>query len=171
MPRATFRASSLALYGFAACCLSGCIVDHASPSTESLLNEPRENARARVFDPVALRVHPLTHVDATGSTCVLIVHVELRDAFGDSVKGLGDLIVEAEGPNGQRIAWDVPGMLDPEANTRRFDPPTRTYRMPLRCPQWVASWAAAPRKAPLTIKARLTRSDGETLAGELALDR
>lgn len=130
-----------------------------------------ESAPNRVFDPVTLRVHPLTHVDASGDTCVLIVHVELRDAFADSVKGLGELTIEAEGPSGERIAWDVPGMLDPAANTRRFDPPTRTYRLPLHCPAWIATWASTPRSAPLIVKARITRENGEALAGELALDR
>jgi hypothetical protein len=150
---------------------AGCIVDHAPPQAASATTDQAVDPRTRVFDPVALRVHPLTHVDATDAVCVLIVHIELRDAFADSVKGLGDLVIEAQGPSGERIAWDVPGMLDPAVNTQRFDPPTRTYRYPLRCPQWIATWAATPRSAPLTIRARLTRPDGEALAGELSLER
>lgn len=102
---------------------------------------------------------------------MLIAHVELRDAYADSVKGLGDLVIEADGPSGERVAWDVPGMLDPQTNTRRFDPPTRTYRFPLRCPAWVRSWAGVPRGGPLVVRARLTKPDGEQLSGELALLR
>lgn len=150
--------------------LAGCTVDH-KPFGAGSRPSVGEGDASRVFEPVALRVHPLTHVDTAGDDCMLIAHIELRDAYADSVKGLGDLVVEAEGPEGERVAWDIPGMLDPQANTRRFDPPTRTYRLPLRCPAWVRSWAGLRRGTPLVVKARLTRPDGEQLAGELALQR
>jgi hypothetical protein len=150
--------------------LAGCTVDH-QPFAAGQRPSAGSADASRVFEPVALRVHPLTHVDTADDDCMLIAHVELRDAYADSVKGLGDLVIEAEGPTGERVAWDIPGMLDPQANTRRFDPPTRTYRLPLRCPAWVRSWAALPRGTPLIVKARLTRPDGEQLSGEIALQR
>ena len=89
------------------------------------------------FAPAALRVHPLTHVDdglpeAKGSApkpSELVLHFELLDRFGDSVKGLGTLSVELYKPGAgmtpgietQELTWDVPGMDDAEQNTRRFD--------------------------------------------------
>ncbi len=39
----------------------------------------------RAFAPSRVRIHPLTHVDASGSRGMLVLHYELRDRFGDSV--------------------------------------------------------------------------------------
>ncbi len=108
------------------------------------------------FAPVALRIHPLTHIEArpganADEQSQLILHMELLDRYGDAVKGLGVLHVELYKPTSsqssgletQELAWDVTGMDAPEANTRRFDIATRTYRVPLLAPGWVADTIAA----------------------------
>lgn len=103
------------------------------------------------FAPVAVRVHPLTHVDTAGvpaDQSVLVLHVELKDRFGDTVKGLGKLKVQlyrpgsgtAPGLEKQELSWEVPDLANPEINASRFDQATRTYRLPLKAPRWVADW-------------------------------
>jgi hypothetical protein len=158
--------------------LVGC---RASPPPDPAPHE--EGARARSprvarypFAPVSLRVHPLTHVDTAeagkrgqeGSSEV-VLHFELLDKFGDSVKGLGTVTVELYKPGPgmtpgietQELTWDVPGMDDAEQNTRRFDVATRTYRVPLSAPRWVLD-AVSPAHGPGWLKVRVVM----TVAGE-----
>jgi hypothetical protein len=123
------------------------------------------------FDPTSIRIHPLTQIDpgagggggADGGKggCGIAMHVELRDRFGDAVKGLGTLRVQLYKPGGvggaagvgnpgtirpgletQELSWDVPQLADPEQNSLRYDPVTRTYKIPLVVPAWVCEWAA-----------------------------
>jgi hypothetical protein len=121
------------------------------------------------FAPATLRIHPLTHVDIAGSSShskeqnsEVVLHFELLDRFGDSVKGLGTVTVELYKPGPgmtpgietQELTWDVPGMDDPEQNTRRFDVATRTYRVPLSAPRWVYD-AVTPARGPGWVKVRV----------------
>lgn len=112
------------------------------------------------FAPVAMRIHPLTHIDAPGpgerGETSLVLHMEVRDAYGDLVKGLGRLDVElarsAAGgvlPAGvagtgfeqtPAVTWVAAEMLDPTENSRRFEWDTRTYRVRLLAPAWVGQW-------------------------------
>jgi hypothetical protein len=116
------------------------------------------------FAPATLRIHPLTHVDVEpGRTqgSEVILHLELLDRYGDSVKGLGTLTVELYKPGPgmtpgietQELTWEVPGMDDPDQNTRRFDVATRTYRIPLSAPRWVID-AVSPGRGPGWLKVR-----------------
>lgn len=129
------------------------------------------------FAPATLRVHPLTHVDegpelpGGGRTdrCTVVLHFELKDRYADSVKGLGTLKVELYKPGTgatpgietQELVWDVPQLADPDENTKRFDQATRTYRIPLIAPRWVADWlnAAAPQPDWLKLRAVLTTTE------------
>ncbi|HYF15573.1 MAG TPA: hypothetical protein VD971_10935 [Phycisphaerales bacterium] len=120
------------------CCalLGACIAD-PSPRARGDAQSAPGPVGAWPFAPATLRIHPLTHVDPPtepGKGGVLFLHFELRDAFGDAVKGVGSLHVELDRPGGDALTWDVPDMNDPASNTRRFDPPTRTYRVPLQTP-------------------------------------
>lgn len=131
------------------------------------------------FAPRSLRVHPLTHVDAPDPMApgTLILHLELRDRFGDSVKGVGRLSVEltsADASSGfaasgeSRVKWDVTDIADPQTSSRRFDPSTRTYRVPLKAPAWVSRWLSDEgerRGGPdhLTLRATFTPTAGEDL--------
>jgi hypothetical protein len=124
-------------------------------------NPPKENtpggsAATDPFRPVALRIHPLTHIDAARPTnpdkAFIVLHFEMKDRFGDAVKALGTLSVELDKPGAgvtpgmesRELTWDVPQLADPQGNADRFDPPTRTYRVLLSAPRWVAEWAALP---------------------------
>lgn len=102
------------------------------------------------FAPVALRVHPLTHVDTAkvaGGQSVLVLHVELRDFWGDTAKGIGRLNVMLYKPGTgvqpgletQELKWDVPGFDEANANMALYDAATRTYRIQLEAPEWVGA--------------------------------
>jgi hypothetical protein len=121
------------------------------------------------FAPTSLRIHPLTHVDIGPKQSQVVLHFELLDRYGDSVKGLGKLSIELYKPGAgmtpgietQELSWDVPGMDDPDQNTRRFDLATRTYRVPLSAPPWVQD-AISPEHGPGWVKVRAVLTvDGE----------
>ncbi|GJQ30566.1 MAG: hypothetical protein HBSAPP03_24500 [Phycisphaerae bacterium] len=133
---------------------------------------------AHPFDPVLLRIHALTHVDPAGpknspDQCLLVLHLELKDAYDDTVKGLGPLTVELFRPGGgptpgietQALVWDVPDFADPTSNSSRFDAATHTYRLPLQAPRWVdealTHTAGAQTPAWLKVRATLTVRDAE----------
>ncbi len=142
----------------------------------SSMGKPKDPiaATAHPFDPVTLRIHPLTHVDSTGpkigpDQCLLVLHFELRDRYGDLVKGLGHLQVEMYKPGAgvspgietQALPWAPPGMDDPAENSGRFDTSTRSYRLPLSSPRWVYDWlkpenAADRGGSPGWLKVRVT---------------
>ncbi|CAG0952809.1 hypothetical protein PHYC_00293 [Phycisphaerales bacterium] len=128
------------------------------------------------FDPVTLRVHGLTHIDPTGpkvgaDQCLLVLHFELKDRFGDTVKGLGPLKVElykpgagvAPGIETQALSWELPDFADPEANASRFDTATNTYRIPLIAGKWADQWLdpgneGLRERAPAWLKVRASLS-------------
>ena len=95
------------------------------------------------FAPASLRVYPLTHGETSEDEGTrLVLHLELRDAWGDTVKGIGRLQVQllrggnlGGGGRDERM-WEV-DMRDPEINAAYYDPATRTYRVQLRdLPPW-----------------------------------
>ncbi len=94
------------------------------------------------FAPKAMRVHPLTHteVDKQGETRI-VLHVELKDSWGDTVKGVGKLQVQLRSTGakgaGDRMRWDV-DLRTLDANVSYFDSATRTYRVVLGgLPAWL----------------------------------
>jgi hypothetical protein len=151
------RASLCAVGVLGLACAWGCVVDPRAGGGDGggasvAAGGEGEAGGEEAFAPARLRVHPLTHVEPPmdgGAGSILVLHVELRDRFGDNVKGLGMLRVELLGPDAgtsatltrTRVEWDVADMGDPEMNSRRFDGATRTYRVPLEAPAWVAQWA------------------------------
>lgn len=109
----------------------------------SALNFAGTPAGQEAFSPVVMRVHPLTHVEVRDGSAVLIAHVELKDRYGDTVKGLGRLSLSLSRPAGggeaRELAWEVEEMQDADRNARLFDAATRTYRLQLGVPAWVGS--------------------------------
>lgn len=156
--------------------LAGCGSGGAKPAWPG--PDARPGAGACPFDPVVARVHPLTHVDArspglAADKCLLVLHLELRDQFGDAVKGVGDLKVElykpgpgtSPGMETQALVWEVPAFAQAETNSARFDPATRTYRLPLVADRWVAQWLSAEggalrAGAPAWLKVRVVLGTG-----------
>jgi hypothetical protein len=140
------------------------------------------------FAPVALRVHPLTHVDtakAAGGASVIVLHLELRDNWGDTAKGMGRLSVLLYKPGSgmqpglesQELRWDVPGFEDPNENMALYDVATRTYRVQLEAPEWVGAAIHDPKgneSGWFTIRAVLsagTDAEARYLSDEYVLQK
>ncbi len=96
------------------------------------------------FAPASMRIYPLTHLErGEDGEARLILHLEMRDRWGDTVKGVGRLQVQllrggelGDGGGGDERMWAI-DMRDPETNALYFDPATRTYRVQLRdLPAW-----------------------------------
>jgi len=118
--------------------LAGCSTRQANRSGEGA--QPSASiVPASPFEPRTLQIYPLTHLtrDAAGLG-MIVLHVEIKDAWGDSVKWPGVLAVMLMGPGGQRTApWRI-DLSDPEKNSGAFDPVTRTYRIQLGgLPDWL----------------------------------
>ncbi len=126
-----------------------------SVEAEAVAQEPDENvghARSEAADadcpfrPAELQIHPLTRLlrSADGSTAVtsIEVRVELKDQFGDTTKGLGDLSFEllsrsnVGGVDSALLSWE-PKFLELKANAAQFDRVTRTYVFTLDLSQGV----------------------------------
>lgn len=90
------------------------------------------------FTPASIRVFPLTSFDtqADGER-VIVLHLELLDQYGDSVKGVGTLFIGAFVPASVTGAttiedetWEV-DLRSADESTRYYDPATLTYRVVL----------------------------------------
>lgn len=99
------------------------------------------------FAPASMRVYPLTHLERGDDGVVrLVLHLEMRDRWGDTVKGVGRLQVQllrggdlGSGAGRDERVWEV-DLRDPETNALYFDPATRTYRVQLAdLPDWAAA--------------------------------
>lgn len=123
------------------------------------------------FEPVALRVFPLTRLDRDSEgDAQVVLHLELKDEWGDTVKGVGQLAVQLLPAAGEldEVRWDV-AMWSDEDNARYYDPSSRTYRIVLgNVPGWVEQMMpgvdGAPRsrggRVRLTAQLETPRSDG-----------
>lgn len=113
-----------------------------------------EEAGPFAFAASSIRIYPLTQVERGADGGVRIVlHLELKDRWGDSAKGLGVLRVMLFKPvsgvmpgiEEQTQAWEV-DLRGVEENQMRFDPATRTYRVVLRdVAPWVGEGGATVR--------------------------
>ena len=91
------------------------------------------------FAPARVRIHPLTHLGRdTSDDPVIVLHIEMLDAWDDGVKGVGLLSVEVVGAGTPR-QWDV-DLFDMSVNAPAYDPHTRTYRFQLAgLPDWLSA--------------------------------
>ena len=110
---------------------------------------------ASPFSPVSMRIYPLTHAEVgEDGEAILVVFVELKDQWSDTVKGAGKLELRlarggdaaAGGDAGRR--WEI-DLADPDRNAALYDPSTQTYRFALDgLPGWLASVVAAGEAMP-----------------------
>jgi hypothetical protein len=124
------------------------------------------------FRPSAMRVHPLTHTETRlDGEPVIVLHVELKDPWGDTVKGVGQVQVQLRkasatttiGDRGTR--WDI-DLRDIETNVSYFDSATRSYRIVLgELPEWLAQSirAGTPEDARVRVLFRTAKADGEAV--------
>lgn len=116
------------------------------------------------FAPAAIRVHPLTQISRDGAgSPVIVLHIELLDAWRDGVKGVGLLRVDVSG-EGESRRWDV-NLYDMSINAPAYDPATRTYRLQLeKLPAWLSERGGQARAR---IRATLQTLDSRGEAIEL----
>lgn len=129
---------------------------------------------------MSLRVHPLTRIVAESGKPEIVLHIELRDAWGDSTKGTGALAVRLFGPSGGMSGgssqvlqrWDI-DLSNLDTNAAMFDPATRTYRVQLTGgPDWLAELSKVKSRPRVVIQAALTPGVGATsLSDEYVLAR
>lgn len=132
------------------------------------------------FDPVSMRVHPLTHVqaasDVSGTTKTdgaaaegmggrINCFVEFKDRWGDTCKALGTLQVQLyrpapeAGQEKQDAKWDA-DLTDLAKNADWFDPVTRAYRLQLQLPEWLGD-PSKNGKIKLRVVYTPSSADGE----------
>lgn len=118
-------------------------------------------------------VHPLTRVgaDADGRSALLL-HLEVRDRFGQSIKALGEVRVELiSSGQGAGRAWVV-DLRDAGVNAELFDDlVTRTYVLPLGgVPEWLSAWAkgeeGGAESARVRVRFRVAEGGKELRASE-----
>ncbi|MFM9995146.1 MAG: hypothetical protein ACKVU4_05030 [Phycisphaerales bacterium] len=118
------------------------------------------------FAPARIEVHPLTRLTRDAQQRPMILcHVEFRDAWGDTCKSVGQLLVllyrgaPGEPVGVQELRWDV-DLTDLQRNMSFFDAATRTYRFQLHdVPEW-----ALTESSPISrvrIRAALTTIDAK----------
>lgn len=124
------------------------------------------------FRPTAMRVHPLTHTETRGDgEPTMVLHVELKDLWGDTVKGVGEVQVQLRkatttttiGDRGTR--WDI-DLRDIETNISYFDSATRTYRIVLGgLPDWLDQSVreGTPDASRVRVLFRTSKVDGEAV--------
>jgi hypothetical protein len=147
-------------------CSGGMIFQEQVVRTDDFLTVPGP------FRPAVMRVHPLTHTEiGSDGKPVMILHVELKDPWGDTVKGVGQLQVQLRkqsttsevGNRGTR--WDI-DLRDIEVNVSYFDSATRTYRIVIGAlPAWLGDSVKAQEAAGALVRVlfRTAKADGESV--------
>lgn len=158
----TVLGCSLAIGG----CNSRFIFQEQVVRTDDLLAVPGP------FRPAVMRVHPLTHTEmnADGEP-VIILHVELKDPWGDTVKGVGQMQVQLRKQNETSVVgnhgtrWDI-DLRDIEINVSYFDSATRTYRVVIGgLPEWLGDSVRAQEEVGARVRVlfRTSKADGEAV--------
>ncbi|MDF1808924.1 MAG: hypothetical protein P1U42_04435 [Phycisphaerales bacterium] len=154
--------SSLLMIG----CQHGIIFQEQVVRTDDLLAVPGP------FRPAVMRVHPLTHTEmSSDDDPVMILHVEFRDPWGDTVKGVGQLQVQLrQGDTAREVGvrgtrWDI-DLREIETNVSYFDSATRTYRIVVGgLPEWlnnsVRDRESEQIESRVRVLFRTSKADGE----------
>lgn len=124
-----------------------------SPRGEALAASP--------FSPASVRIFPLTHFEVTpGGEARILLFIELKDQWGDTVKGAGRLGVHLSRLEGGAVSREVLEMVweidltDLSRNASLYDPSTRTYRVALReLPPWLAAMARGEAGGRVSLEA------------------
>lgn len=99
---------------------------------------------------------PLTHFEVSeGGEALILLFLELRDQWGDTVKGAGTLELQLLRPEGgaasretRELVWEI-DLTDLDRNAGLYDPSTRTYRVALKdLPGWLAGMARGESGGP-----------------------
>jgi len=116
------------------------------------------------FGPSAMRIHPLTHAEVVDGESRIVVHMELTDAWGDTVKGLGGATVELSRVGSVRgegvTRWDI-ALGEVRPNLSYFDAVTRTYRFVLT---EVPAWFERDRRGRLAMTYKWATAGGDVVS-------
>lgn len=172
------RISALCVFGM----LAGCGLSPVGAEAPARL-PPGGVVAASPFSPVSMRIYPLTHTELSArGGALLVVFIELKDQWGDTVKGAGalELRLTREGGGSDEpgdAVWSI-DLSDLDRNAALYDPSTRTYRFALDgLPGWlseiVRGGGAIPRGIWLEAYLRTVGPDGaaETLRDRMDLGR
>jgi len=110
---------------------------------------------------VEMRVHPLTHVEKVGDRERVVLHVEIRDGWGDTIKGVGRVTVRLRKSGSVTIGqggvkWDI-DLRDLATNVSYFDSVTRTYRFVIT---GLPGWFVDEGRGRLRVSFHTARADG-----------
>lgn len=120
--------------------------DDSSPSQTAPVAQQKSP-----FSPKSVRIYPLTRIESDAKGRRVVCYVEFKDAWGDTTKSTGNLLIALYRPVGgvepgmerQERSWEI-DLNDLEKNSLLFDPATRTYRLSLRdLPDWLVPGAPA----------------------------
>ncbi|MCC6428813.1 MAG: hypothetical protein IT435_18570 [Phycisphaerales bacterium] len=130
------------------------------------------------FDPISMRIHPLTHIQRTEDVAAdsaaspkpitgprINCFVEFKDQWGDTCKALGLLQVQLyrpatePGQERQDATWDA-DLTNLDKNADWFDPVTRSYRLQLEIPEWLGD-PAKNNQVKLRLVFTPASTDGE----------
>jgi len=161
LARALMLALGLLLIGWSAGCSRVQIVREQIVRTEDGFAVPGP------FAPRVMRVHPLTHSELDKQDeSRIVLHVELKDSWGDTVKGVGRLQIQLRGGESQvRQRWDV-DLRELDSNVGYFDSATRTYRVVLGgLPGWLDSAVRSGEgsRGRIRVLFRTAMGDGEAV--------
>lgn len=139
------------------CTRSGIVVREQVVRTEDGLVFPGP------FAPQAMRIHPLTHAELdVEDNSQIILHVELKDAWGDTVKGIGRVQAQLwrENQNADNATrWDI-DLRSLADNAAFHDPATRTYRIVLSgLPAWLADAVRDGTPTPARLRVLFLTAD------------
>ena len=122
------------------------------------------------FRPSAMRVHPLTHTELqVDGQPIVVLHLELKDPWGDTVKGIGQVQIQLRRATGtatignRGTRWDL-DLRNLETNISYFDSATRTYRIVLGdLPDWLDQSVrdGTPESATIRALFRTAKTDGQ----------
>lgn len=151
--------TGLAMAGVMMCSSAGC--QRGVVIREEVVEADEGMIRPGPFAPSQMRIHPLTHVETLGDGERIVLHVEVRDGWGDTIKGVGDVQVNLRrsgaallGQGG--VKWDM-DLRDLATNVSYFDSVTRTYRFVL---SGLPAWFTSEGRGRVRVLFRTGRADG-----------
>lgn len=155
--------------------LGGCVSSGERDRETPIRPSSGEWANPGPFEARRIRIYPLTQFDVGGDgEPQLVVFFEVQDAWGDSVKAVGDLLVQvwpsqsSGGVSADIRSWPLP-LWDGDVNASYFDPTSRMYRVPLTgLPEWIFLNEGANRDARVILDVTLTTP--AAVGGERALN-
>ena len=128
---------------------------------EEVVRAEEGMVRPGPFAPAMMRVHPLTHTEVFDGQTRVVLHVELRDGWGDTIKGVGRVSVRLRRSGASTIGetgvnWDM-DLRDLATNVSYFDSVTRTYRFVIT---GLPDWFAVEGRGKMRVLFRTARADG-----------